>query len=94
MGLARRRMSSAFIVAEHGMGDEAAVVFLIRAVEAGLDDAMPKGIEVGHLERLELAREELAPLARAFFIDINAALDLLLDAKEDAGNLMEPSIFS
>jgi len=76
----------AFVVAKHGVRDEAAVVFLMGAVEACLDDAMAERVEVWHLEGLELAREEFTPLARALFVDVKAALDLFLDAKKDAGN--------
>src|SRR3984885_2661659 len=76
----------AFVVAEHRMRDEAAVVLLRCAVEAGLDDAMAESIEIGNLEGLELARKEFLPLARAYFGNIGSALDLFYNAEGDAGN--------
>ena len=74
------------VLAEHRMRNQLAVVFLVRAVQASLNDPLAQRVELRNQELLQLAREKLAPLARALFVDIHATLDLLLDAKKDAGN--------
>lgn len=61
------------------MGDEAAVAFLVGVVEAAFDDAFAERVEVGDEELLELGGEEVAPLACAFVVDFDAALELFLD---------------
>ena len=52
------------------MWNQLAVVFLVRSVEAGLDDALPQRIQIRHQELLQLAGEKFPPLSRPFFIDI------------------------
>ena len=58
----------------------------MRAVEAGPDDAMAKGIEVGYMEGFQLAGEEFTPLACAFIAYIHAALDLFFNPQKNARN--------
>jgi hypothetical protein len=48
-------------IAEHWVGDQLAVVLLVRAVEAGFNEPLAQRIEIGHLELLEFAGEEFSP---------------------------------
>jgi hypothetical protein len=43
------------------VGDQLAVVLLVRAVEAGFNEPLAQRIEIGHLELLEFAGEEFSP---------------------------------
>jgi len=68
------------------MRNQPAVVFLMRAVEAGFDDSLASGSRSGTRNCFKFRSEELAPLTRAFLVHIQAALDLLLDGQKDAWN--------
>jgi len=68
------------------MRNQAAVVLLMRAIETCLDDFFAERIEFRHEKLLEFPGKELPPLARALFVDIHTALNLLFHSEKHARN--------
>ena len=83
-----RRESSLLrpIIAKHRMWNEPPIIFLVRAIQAGLNDPLAQRVKLRHKKLLELARKELPPLPRAFFVHFHPALNLFLDRQKYARN--------
>jgi len=68
------------------MWDQATIIFLMRAIQTSLDNSFTQRIQLGHKKLLQFQRKKLAPLPRAFFIHVEAALNLLLHCQKHARN--------